>query len=100
MKSSRERVFERRNELCLEYIENNKNKTIIIIIIIHVFFFSVAAQNRQMSASRLADGLQKLVAGSLGVTTVIAGGWFVASGARILSNANSQQNSKRDETKK
>jgi hypothetical protein len=54
-----------------------------------------------MSASRIADALQKLVAGSLGVTTVVAGGWFVASGARILSNANSQkQNSKRDETEK
>jgi hypothetical protein len=53
-----------------------------------------------MSASRLADGLQKLVAGSLGVTTIVAGGWFVASGARILSNANSQQKSKRDETEK
>lgn len=55
-----------------------------------------------MSAtSRLADGLQKLVAGSLGVTTIVAGGWFVASGARILSNANSQQkNAKRDETEK
>lgn len=68
---------------------------------INIQHVNFAAQNRQMSARRLADALQKLVAGSLGVTTVVAGGWFVASGARILSNANSQkQNSKRDETEK
>ena len=40
-----------------------------------------------MSTKQLADGAQKLVAASLGVTSVVAAGWFVASGARIVLNA-------------
>ncbi|CAL6344154.1 unnamed protein product [Bathycoccus prasinos] len=51
-----------------------------------------------MSTKQLADGAQKLVAASLGVTTVVAAGWFVASGARIVLNAgNTNDNTNGDE---
>ena len=49
------------------------------------------------SSSRLADAAQRFVAGSLGVTTVIAAGWFIASGARILSHAKSTSSRKEEE---
>ena len=50
------------------------------------------------SSSRLADAAQRFVAGSLGVTTAIAAGWFIASGARILSqNAATNPSSSRKE---
>ena len=55
-----------------------------------------------MSTKELADGAQKLVAASLGVTTVVAAGWFVASGARIILNAGNTNGDERndDERKK
>jgi hypothetical protein len=50
-----------------------------------------------MSTKQLADGAQKLVAASLGITTVVAAGWFVASGARIILNAGNTNGDERSE---